>query len=168
MSRTDDLRAAGEAARARVDEARRALAESRDAVGGGRARRPQEAQAHLATIRRAIEADLGALRARVGAADGTGPHLRTGLAVGAAGLVAVVGAGLLVRLALTRGAERRADDRRAAAIADAIARRGVDGSASSARRTGLGMVLLGAATAVGAAVLASRRGGPPRDDEVWG
>ena len=51
MSQLDDLRAAGDAARTRVDEARRALAETRDAVGGGRARRPAEAQEHLATLR---------------------------------------------------------------------------------------------------------------------
>ena len=165
MSRTDDLRAAGEAARTRIEDARRALAETRDAVGGGRATAPQEAQAQLATLRRAIEADLGALRGRVGDGTGDGRGLRTGLASGAVGLVGLAGAGLLARRAVRRGAERRADDRRAAALAAALARRD-GGDASGRSGAGLVVALLGAAAA-GAALLAARRGGAPGDDELW-
>lgn len=168
MSQLDDLRAAGDAARTRVDEARRALAETRDAVGGGRARRPSEAQEHLAALRRAIETDLGALRERVAAADAAGPGLRAGLAAGAAGLVGVVGAGLLVRRAVRRGGERRAEDRRAAALAAALARRDEFAERLGRRGPGLAVALLGAAAAAGAAVLATRRAQAPSDDEVWG
>lgn len=168
MSQLDDLRAAGDSARLRVDEARRALAETRDAVGGGRARRPQEAQEQLATLRRAIEADLGALRGRLQGDDAAGPGLRTGLAAGAAGLVGLVGAGLLARRAVRRGSERRAEDRRAAALAAALARRDDVVAALGRRGTGAAVALLGAAVVAGTAVLAARRAQPPTDDEVWG
>lgn len=167
MSAVDDLRAAGTVARSRVDEARRALAETRDAVGGGRARRPAEAQDHLATLRRAIETDLAALRGRMPSSDTAGPGLRTGLTAGAVGVVGLVGAGLLVRRAVVRGAERRAEDRRAAALAAALARRDAVVGALGRRGPGLAAGLLGAAAAAGAAVLASRRVRPPEDDEVW-
>lgn len=167
MSRTDDLRAAGDSARLRIDDARRALAEARDAVGGGRARRPSEAQAHLATLRGAIESDLGVLRDRVRDGEAGGPGLRSGLTAGAVGLVGLVGAGLLARRAITRGAERRAEDRRAAALAAALARRDAVIETVGRRGAGLAVGLVGAAVATGAAVVASRRLRPPTDDEVW-
>lgn len=172
MSQLDDLRAAGDAARTRVDEARRALAETRDAVGGGRARRPAEAQEHLARLRRAIETDVDALRGRMGATDTGGPGLRGGLAAGAAGLAGLVGAGLLVGRAVRRAGERRAEDRRAAALAEALARRDAVRDAVvdrlGRRGSGVAAALLGAAAVAGAAVLATRRAQAPTDDEVWG
>jgi hypothetical protein len=168
MRQLDDLRAAGDAARTRVDEARRALSETRDAVGGGRARRPKEAQEHLAALRGAIETDLGALRDRVRAADAEGPGLRAGVAAGAVGLVGLVGAGLLAARAVRRGSERRAEDRRAAALAAALARRDEIVTRLGRRGPGVAAALLGIAAVAGAAVLATRRAQAPSDDEVWG
>lgn len=172
MSQLDDLRAAGDAARTRVDEARRALAETRDAVGGARARRPAEAQEHLATLRRAIETDVASLRDRMSSGDADGPGLRGGIAAGAAGLVGIVGAGLLVGRAVRRAGERRAEDRRAAALAAALARRDALRDAvvdrMGRRGSGVAVALLGAAAVAGAAVLATRRAQAPTDDEVWG
>jgi hypothetical protein len=165
MSRTDALRDAADRAREQVDAARRALAETRDAVGGGPAGDPRQAQDQLARLRAAIGADVTTLRARLDGAveDGSGP-VRGGLAVGAAGLVGLVGAGLLVRSRLLRGRERRADDRLAAAVAEALAHR-ADGAGDGGGRGAA--LLLGGALAAGAATLMARRRTPPSDAELW-
>jgi hypothetical protein len=168
MSRTDDLRVAADRAREQVEEARRALGETLDVVGGGPARDPAQAQAQLARLRESIGSDVATLRARLDGATTDGASaLRGGLAAGAAGLVGLVGAGLLVRSRLARGRERRADDRMATAIADALARRGGDGGGGRGPGGGLLAAALGTALAAGAAAVIARRRTPPTDDDLW-
>lgn len=171
MSRADQLRGAADRAREQIEEARRALGETRDAVAGGAARDPRQAQDQLARLRTAIGADVATLRGRLdGAAEDGASAVRSGLVAGAVGLVGLVGAGLLVRSRLTRGRERRADDRMAAAVADALARRaGATAGRDAGGRAGAGLVtaVVGAALAAGAATLTARRRRPPSDAELW-
>jgi hypothetical protein len=176
MSARDDLEQAAASARAQVDEARSALAELRAAAGGGPAGSAREAEAQLRTLRTALERDVTTLRERATVTSVTAPGpVRTAAIVAGAGLLAVVGAGVLGRRGLERARSRRRIEQQAHALADALARRASDGGAggSHRQRDGRGgrgalvVALAGAAVAAGIGIVRERRSRPIDPDELW-
>jgi hypothetical protein len=181
MSGLDDLNRAADEARAQVREAREALAASRDARGGGRARDRSEAERQLLALRGAVEEDVRTLRDRLTGEDPTAARALRVAALATSGAIAgVVGLGVLGRSALSRSAERRSIERQALAVARVLADQaraaasGVSSAASrpsapSRRRRGGGVLLLavvGAAVA-GAFVVQQRRSAPVDPDDLW-
>ena len=179
MSARDDLEQAAGAARRQVDEARAALASMRADAGGGPAGSPREAEDQLRALRAAIEQDVRTLRTRATTTSLTAPGpARTTAVVAGAGLLAVVGAGLLGRRGIARARSRRQIEQQASALAAALARRtsgdaaqDLDGDGRrSGRRGGRGALLLtlaGAAAAAGVGVVRDRRSRPIDPDELW-
>lgn len=173
MSARDDLEQAAASAREQVDEARSALAQLRAAAGGGPAGSAREAEAQLRTLRTALERDVTTLRERAPLASVTAPGpVRTAAIVAGAGLLAVVGAGVLGRRGLERARSRRRIEQQAVALADALARRASDGDAGGQRdgrggRGALVVALAGAALAAGVGIVRERRSRPIDPAELW-
>jgi hypothetical protein len=181
MSARDDLEKAAEQARTQVRAAREALASSRDARGGGRARDAKEAERQLLSLRAAVSADVRSLRDRLSGQDPAASRALRNAALGTSGTIAaVVGAGLVGRSAISRRADRRTVQRQAVALARALAAqdrsRSSDaptgdssGSGRSRRRGRGGVTLLAFAGAVAAAALFAqqRRSAPIDPDDLW-
>lgn len=173
MSARDDLTRATEEAKAQVEAARAALAASREARSGGRAKNAREAERQLSALRGAVVDDVRALRGRLGALD---PAARRGATttavVGAGALATLVGSGLAVRGQVRRRIAQRGVQQQAVAIARALAGSTLDAprSPSGRSRRGRGTLItllaVGAAAA-GAAAFQQRRGAPVDDDDLW-
>lgn len=177
MRGLDDLERAADEARSQVREAREALASSRTARGGGRARDAKDAERQLQSLRGAVTEDARLLRKRLSGQD---PAATRGLriaALSASGTVAgIVGAALVGRGALTRRSDRRSLQRQASALARALAAQALTGVAGSEpapptprRRGRRGVMLLALAGAVtaGAMIAQQRRIAPVDPDDLW-
>jgi hypothetical protein len=178
MRGIDDLDHAAGAARAQVRDARAALAASREARTGGRARDAREAERQLIALRDAVTTDARELRDRL---TGTDPAASRTLGLAALAttgtLASVLGAGLIGRRSLARATERRRIERQASALGRVLAEQAraatqapVGAAASPRRRRRGGGLLvvaaLGAAVA-GAVALQQRRSAPIDPDDLW-
>jgi hypothetical protein len=176
MSALDDLNRAAEDARAQVQEARAALAASRDARAGGPARNAREAERQLHALRAAVTDDARILRDRLTGQDPTAARALRVAALSTTGAIAgVAGAVLLGRRTLGRSTERRRVERQALALAQVLASQVASSSRSATatrdRRRGAGglfvMAALGAAAIVGTAAIKRRRDAPVDPDDLW-
>ncbi len=169
MSARDDLEQAARTARRQVEEAREALARTREEAAGGPARSAGHAEEQVEAIRAAIERDLRTLRERATGMSITAPGpARTAALTAGAGLLAVTAIAALGGRGVRRTMERRSIDQQARALAAALARQ-ASGGVSDARRGrgGLALAVAGAALAVGAGVVAKRRGRTIDPDDLW-
>jgi len=177
MRGLDDLERAAVEARSQVREAREALASSRTARGGGRARDVKDAERQLLSLRGAVAEDARLLRARLTGEDAAATRGLRMAALGTSGaVVGLVGAGLLGRGALARRSDRRSVQRQALALARALSAQalsdvmGGDAAAHAPRRRGRsGVVLLALAGAVATGVVLARqrRIAPIDPDDLW-
>jgi hypothetical protein len=169
VSARDDLEQAAQAARRQVDEAREALARTRAEAAGGPAGSAKRAEQQVEAIRSAIEHDLRTLRERATGVNITAPGpARTAALTAGAGLLAVVGVAALGGRGVRRARARRDIDRQARALASALARQASEVMPATRRgRGGLLLAAAGAAIAIGAGVVASRRDRPIDPDDLW-
>ncbi len=178
MSGRDDIEQAAQQARSQIREAREALAASRTARGGGRARSAREAERQLLSLRRSVAEDAKMLRERFTGQDPAATRTLRIAALGTSGAVAgVVGAALLGRGAITRGSNRRSVQRQAVALARALSAHTLAGASSDASaaaptrrrrsRSGAVLLVLAGAVAAGAMLAQQRQSAPPDDDDLW-
>lgn len=178
MRGIDDLDRAAGTARAQVRDARAALAASREAQAGGRARNAREAERQLIALRGAVTSDARELRDRLTGTDPAASRTLGLAAVATTGTIAsILGVGLIGRRTLARATERRHIERQAVALGRVLAEQaraaaqdsvGVPASPRRRRRRGglLAVATLGAAVA-GAVILQQRRTAPIDPDDLW-